>query len=101
VQEFISEYRKRYGMEPDMVGASNYDAFMIIADAIRRAGTTDPEQVRDAIAATSDFDGVTGIITGFTDIGEVIKPVQVQIVKDGAFHHFGVVDDPKIIYPKR
>ncbi len=101
VQEFISEYRKRYGMEPDMVGASNYDAFMIIADAIRRAGTTDPEQVRDAIAATSDFDGVTGIITGFTDIGEVIKPVQVQIVKDGAFHHFGIVDDPDIIYPKR
>ncbi len=101
VQEFISEYRKRYGMEPDMVGASNYDAFMIIADAIRRAGTTDPEQVRDAIAATSDFDGVTGIITGFTEIGEVIKPVQVQIVKDGAFHHFGIVDDPDIIYPKR
>jgi branched-chain amino acid transport system substrate-binding protein len=101
VQEFISEYRKRYGMEPDMVGASNYDAFMIIADAIRRAGTTDPEQVRDAIAATRDFDGVTGIITGFTEIGEVIKPVQVQIVKDGAFHHFGIVDDPDIIYPKR
>ena len=101
VQEFISEYRKRYGMEPDMVGASNYDAFMIIVDAIRRAGTTDPEQVRDAIAATRDFDGVTGIITGFTEIGEVIKPVQVQIVKDGAFHHFGIVDDPDIIYPKR
>lgn len=101
VQEFISEYRKRYGMEPDMVGASNYDAFMIIADAIRRAGTTDPEQVRDAIAATRNFDGVTGIITGFTEIGEVIKPVQVQIVKDGAFHHFGIVDDPDIVYPKR
>jgi branched-chain amino acid transport system substrate-binding protein len=79
----------------------NYDAFMVIADAIRRAGTTDPEQVRDAIAATRNFDGVTGIITGFTEIGEVIKPVQVQIVKDGAFHHFGIVDDPDIIYPKR
>lgn len=101
VQEFISEYRKRYGMEPDMVGASNYDAFMIIADAIRRAGTTDPEQVRDAIAAIRNFDGVTGIITGFTEIGEVIKPVQVQIVKDGAFRHFGIVDDPDIVYPKR
>lgn len=100
VQEFISQYRDRYDMEPDMVGASNYDAFMIIANAIEKAGTTDPEAVRDAIAETKSFDGVTGIITGFTDIGEVIKPVQVQIVKDGAFRHFGIVDDPAIINPE-
>jgi branched-chain amino acid transport system substrate-binding protein len=100
VQEFISKFRERYEMEPDMVGASNYDAFMIIANAIEKAGTTDPEPVRDAIAETKNFDGVTGIITGFTDIGEVIKPVQVQIVKDGAFRHFGIVDDPAIINPE-
>lgn len=100
VQEFISKFRERYEMEPDMVGASNYDAFMIIANAIEKAGTTDPKPVRDAIAETKNFDGVTGIITGFTDIGEVIKPVQVQIVKDGAFRHFGIVDDPAIINPE-
>ncbi len=100
VQEFINQYRKRYDMEPDMVGASNYDAFMIIANAIKKAGTTDPKAIRDAIAATKDFDGVTGVITGFTDIGEVIKPVQVQIVKDGAFRHYGIVDDPEIINPE-
>jgi branched-chain amino acid transport system substrate-binding protein len=100
VQEFITQYRDRYDMEPDMVGASNYDAFMIIANAMEKAGTTDSEAVRDAIAATKDFDGVTGVITGFTDIGEVIKPVQVQIVKDGAFHHYGIVDDPEIINPE-
>jgi len=100
VQEFISQYRERYDMEPDMVGASNYDAFMIIANAIEKAGTTEPKAVRDAIAGTKSFDGVTGIITGFTDIGEVIKPVQVQIVKDGAFRHFGIVDDPAIVNPE-
>jgi branched-chain amino acid transport system substrate-binding protein len=100
VQEFISQYRERYDMEPDMVGASNYDAFMIIANAIEKAGTTEPKAVRDAIAETKSFDGVTGIITGFTDIGEVIKPVQVQIVKDGAFRHFGIVDDPAIVNPE-
>lgn len=100
VQEFIRQYRERYDMEPDMVGASNYDAFMIIANAIEKAGTTEPKAVRDAIAETKSFDGVTGIITGFTDIGEVIKPVQVQIVKDGAFRHFGIVDDPAIVNPE-
>ncbi len=100
VQKFISAFRDRYDMEPDMVGASNYDAFMIIANAIEKAGTTDPEPVRDTIAETKNFDGVTGVITGFTDIGEVIKPVQVQIVKDGVFRHYGIVDDPEIINPE-
>lgn len=101
VQAFIKEYRERYGMEPDMVGASNYDAFMIITDAIERAGTTDAHKVKDAIAALKDFDGVTGVITGFTEIGEVIKPVQVQIVKDGVFRRFGIVDDPEVIDPRK
>ena len=101
VQAFIKEYRERYGMEPDMVGASNYDAFMIITDAIERAGTTDAHKVKDAIAALKNFDGVTGVITGFTEIGEVIKPVQVQIVKDGVFRRFGIVDDPEVIDPRK
>ena len=101
VQAFIKEYRERYGMEPDMVGASNYDAFMIITDAIERAGTTDAHKVKDAIAALKDFDGVTGVIKGFTEIGEVIKPVQVQIVKDGVFRRFGIVDAPEVIDPRK
>jgi branched-chain amino acid transport system substrate-binding protein len=88
-------------MEPDMVGASNYDAFMIITDAIERAGTTDAHKVKDAIAALKDFDGVTGVIKGFTEIGEVIKPVQVQIVKDGVFRRFGIVDAPEVIDPRK
>jgi len=101
VQAFIKEYRERYGLEPDMVGASNYDAFMIITDAIERAGTTDAHKVKDAIAALKDFDGVTGVIKGFTEIGEVIKPVQVQIVKDGVFRRFGIVDAPEVIDPRK
>ncbi|HOR53741.1 MAG TPA: ABC transporter substrate-binding protein [Synergistales bacterium] len=100
-QAYIKEYRERYGMEPDMTGASNYDAFLIIVDGIRRAGTTDPHKVKDAIAALKDFDGVTGVIKGFTEIGEVIKPVQVQIVKDGVFRRYGIVDDPEVIDPRK
>jgi branched-chain amino acid transport system substrate-binding protein len=36
---------------------------MVLVDAIRRAGTTDGEKIRDALAAVKDFDGVTGKIT--------------------------------------
>jgi branched-chain amino acid transport system substrate-binding protein len=99
VQAFLTEYEKRYHIQPDMVGASAYDAFMIICDAIKRAGTTDGKAVRDAIAATKDFNGLTGEIKGFNQIGEVVKEVQVQIVKDGHFHNLGVVKDSEIITP--
>ena len=82
-----------------MVGASAYDAFMIIIKAMEAAGTTESRAVRDAIAAMKGYDGLTGVMDGFDEIGEVVKPVQVQIVKDGVFRHFGVVDDPELIKP--
>ncbi len=100
VQNFLNEYRKRYKIEPDMVGASAYDAFMIIVDAMRKTKTfSNPTAIRVAISKTTNFDGLTGIIKGFTHIGEVVKPVQVQVVKNGLFRRFGVVDDPELIRP--
>ncbi|MBL3540716.1 ABC transporter substrate-binding protein, partial [Aminivibrio sp.] len=91
VQDFLAEFRNRHKFEPDMVGASVYDAFMIIMDGIKTAGSTDGKKVRDAIAAVKDYNGLTGIIGGFDEIGEVVKPVQVQVVREGLFRHFGVV----------
>jgi len=100
VQNFLKEYRKRYKIEPDMVGASAYAAFMIIVDAMRKTKTySNPTAIRMAISKTTNFDGLTGIIKGFTHIGEVVKPVQVQVVKNGLFRRFGVVDDPELIRP--
>lgn len=100
VKWFIKQYKERYKMDPDMVGASSFDSVLIIAEAIKKAGSSDPKKIRDAIASLKNFDGLTGKIRGFTKIGEVIKPVQVQIVRGGEFHHFGVVDDPEVIIPK-
>ena len=99
VQNYLKEYRERVKIEPDMVGASAYDAFMIIIQAMEAAGTTESGAVRDAIASMKGYDGLTGVMDGFDEIGEVVKPVQVQIVKDGVFRHFGVVDDPELIKP--
>lgn len=99
VQNFLKEFRGRHKFEPDMVGASAYDAFMIIVNAMKTAGTADGKPVRDAIAATVGYDGLTGVMGGFDEIGEVVKPVQVQVVKEGLFRHFGVVDDPELIKP--
>lgn len=98
VQEFLKAYKEAYEIEADMVGASSYDAFMIIVAAIEKAGT-EPKAIRDAIAVMKDYDGVTGKISAFNSIGEVMKPVQVQVVKDGQFKHFGEIDDPEVITP--
>jgi branched-chain amino acid transport system substrate-binding protein len=45
------------------MGALGYDSLMILADAMKRAGTPDGQPVRDALAATKDFPGITGAIT--------------------------------------
>ena len=101
VQEFLSVYRNRCKIEPDMVGASAYDAFMLLANAIKVAKTTDGAAVAKALSNTKNYDGLTGLIKGFTAEGEVVKPVQIQKVKDGKFHYYGVVKDIKLITPSK
>ena len=97
VQNYLKNYKAAYGIDPDMVGASSYDAFMILANAIERAGT-DQKAVIKALLETKDYNGLTGRLTRFFK-GEVIKPVQFQIVKDGKFRRHGVVDNPEVITP--
>ena len=63
VRDFTSAYKKRYGNPPDQTAARAYDAMKVLADALKRAGTSDPTKLRDAIAQTSKFSGVTGVIT--------------------------------------
>ena len=99
VQDYIKSYREQAKEEPNMCGASGYDAFMIIVDGIRRAGTTDGPAVAKAIAETKDLEGITGLIKGFNEAGEVIKPVQLQVIRGGLFRHFGVVTDEYLIQP--
>jgi branched-chain amino acid transport system substrate-binding protein len=98
VQAYLKEYESRFKIQPDMVGASAYDAFMILCDGIKKAKSTQGKAMRDAIAATRDFNGLTGVITGFKS-GEVVKEVQVQVVKNGRFRYLGVIKDPNLITP--
>ncbi len=96
-QEFIAQYEKMFNHKTDMVAASGHTAVKVAADAIKRAGSTDRSAVRDAIAKT-DLTASTGTIS-FNSLGEVIKNVQVQIVKDGQFRHYAVISDPELLAP--
>jgi len=63
VQSFVLQFKEKYGGVPDAMAALGYDAAKLLADALARAGGTDGPAVRDALAATRDFGGVTGRIT--------------------------------------
>jgi branched-chain amino acid transport system substrate-binding protein len=62
-QKFIERFRAKYSEVPDAMAVLGYDAAQVLADAIRRAGSTEGKKLRDAIAATKDFPGVSGTIT--------------------------------------
>ena len=61
--EFAEKYRAEFDTEPDLFSAGGYDAASLAADAIDRAGSTDPQAIRDALEETKDFEGVTGNIS--------------------------------------
>ncbi|WP_438481398.1 ABC transporter substrate-binding protein [Oleiharenicola lentus] len=64
VAEFAKKYKARWNGEvPGAFSALGYDAVYVLADAIKRAGTTDSAKLRDALAATKDFPGVSGKTT--------------------------------------
>jgi branched-chain amino acid transport system substrate-binding protein len=82
IQKFVGDYKTRYGAVPDALAGLGFDAANILFDAIRRANSTEPAKIRDAIAQTKDFAGVTGQITIDKD-RNAIKPAVVLEVKDG------------------
>jgi branched-chain amino acid transport system substrate-binding protein len=85
IQKFVADYKARHhGLVPDALAALGYDAMNVLADAIRRAGTTDGPKLRDAIAQTNNFAGVTGIITINAE-RNAIKPIVVLRLENGKY----------------
>jgi len=83
VQDFVKKFKARWSNQtPDAFAALGYDAAYILVDAIKRAGTTDEPALRDAIAATKDFAGVTGKTTINAD-RDASKPAAILAIKDG------------------
>ena len=84
IQKFSAGYKMRFGVASDALAALGYDSAMVLFDAMKRAGTTDGPKLRDAIAQTKDFPGVTGKITLDAE-RNANKPAVVLEIKDGKF----------------
>jgi len=90
VQSFVKEFQAAHGSTPDAMAALGYDAAGILVDAIRRAGTTEGPKLRDAIAATRDYEGVTGKIS-IDPQRNARKDAVVLQIRGGKFRYFKTV----------
>jgi branched-chain amino acid transport system substrate-binding protein len=90
IETFVRKFRGKYGELPDAMAALGYDSAMVLAAAIRRAGTTEGSKLRDAIAATRDHEGITGKIT-LDEKRNAAKPAVILTVKDGEFKYLETV----------
>lgn len=94
IKAFVEEYQKIHGEIPDSLSALAYDAVYVMADAYNRAGKVDKQALRDALAATNDFDGVTGRITINQDRNADKSAVVLQI-KGGKYTYVTTIEPPK------
>ncbi len=89
IQKFVTAYKAAYGgQQPDSLAALGYDSIGVLADALKRAGApADGDyaslayhaKLRDAVAATKGYKGITGTITIGPDRNAVKPAVVLQI----------------------
>ncbi len=86
VLDFIAAYKKEYGKDPENAFAPlGFDAVGLIADAIERAGSSDPTKIQEALKATRGYKAVTGEIS-YTRASMVPpKPVAIISVQGGKY----------------
>jgi branched-chain amino acid transport system substrate-binding protein len=92
VQNFVKTYKEKFGEVPNGLAAMGYDAALVAIDAIRRSNTLTTSAVRDAIASTKNFPGVTGIIT-INENRDAVKPaVVLKVASLGGFEYVATIN---------
>ncbi|WP_374719942.1 ABC transporter substrate-binding protein [Parageobacillus toebii] len=82
IQDFVKAFKAKYNKSPDAFNALGYDTAYFLADAIKRAGSTDPEKIKDALAKTKDLSLVSGTLT-LDENHDPVKSVTILEYKDG------------------
>jgi branched-chain amino acid transport system substrate-binding protein len=90
VQDFLKRFKAKYNEDADAMAALGYDSMMLLADAIKRAGSVNATKLREAIATTKDFPGVTGKIT-INPQRNADKPAVILEIKGGKFKYVETV----------
>ena len=94
---FLADFRRATGVGADMVAASSYTATSVAIEGLRKTGGKGGEALKNALASGT-YDTPIGKLA-FNDLHEVQKSLQVQIVKDKAFHRHSVISDAVLLAP--
>ena len=81
-QAFVDAYTKEYGQKPEALAVLGYDAVYVLADAIKRANSTDSAKIIEALADTKDFPAISGVTT-INKTHDADKNAVVIEMKDG------------------
>lgn len=87
VQRFREAFRARYGFDPEVGPALGYDAVRVLAQAMREAGSAEPDRVAAAMRGLRGYRGVTGAFTFDRDGNLVGTPIRKVVVRGGAFRY--------------
>ena len=90
-KEFMKRYEEKYKKDTDAFGALGADAYFLLVDAIKRAGSTDGTKIREALAQTKDFKAVSGILT-MGENGNPVKSMVINKVEGGKFAYVTTVN---------
>jgi branched-chain amino acid transport system substrate-binding protein len=93
VQEFLKNYRQEFGSAPDAMAALGFDAAGILCAAIEKAPTLSGADIAAALAASKNFDGVTGRISIDRD-RNAVKPAVILQMKKGVPTLVATIDPP-------
>jgi branched-chain amino acid transport system substrate-binding protein len=87
IDAFYTGYKEMFGEQASPFAGNSYDAAIIAVDALRRAGSTDKEKVRQAVEDTKNLPGLNGVFTmSPTDhLGLSIDSLRMHVVKNGKF----------------
>lgn len=89
-KQFVEKYKAKYKKLPNANSALGFDTLMLIINAIERAKSADPKAIRNALASTKNYQGVTGSIT-IDENGNAIKDAVILKVTNGAFRYAATV----------
>lgn len=92
VRDFVQKFEQRYKQKPDAMAALAYDTVKVLAKAMERAEKLEGEPLRNAIAETKGYEGVTGTITLGPDRNPVAKKLVIMEVRNGQFDLKATVD---------
>jgi len=92
-ERFVASFKQQTGYAPEGVAAAVYSTVSLMADAIKRAGSAEPDKVRVALGATRGYAMLEKTLAGFNSDREAIMPMPVNQIQGGKFKPLGEITD--------